>query len=234
MKGWRFLKPDWRITTATVLACGLFIIAGNWQSGKATTKEAMQARLDAHAHDLILLQAEPVKAEDYALRRLAASGVYEAKYSILVDNKVYRGKAGYHVYSPLRIAGSDMHVLVNRGWVAQGRTREELPQVVAPAGMQNVAGIAVAPSGQFLELRAEEKIGPLWQNLDLERYKQWSGLRLQPIVIEQVNDAGDGLVRDWPRPDLGIEKHRVYALQWYSFLALAIALYIFFHVKRKS
>jgi cytochrome oxidase assembly protein ShyY1 len=59
-----------------------------------------------------------------------------------------------------------------------------------------------------------------------------SGLALQPLVIQQENDTGDGLARNWPRPDLGVEKHELYALQWYSLAALAIALFVVLSFRR--
>ncbi|MEY3104791.1 MAG: hypothetical protein RJA72_823, partial [Pseudomonadota bacterium] len=40
----------------------------------------------------------------------------------------------------------------------------------------------------------------------------------------------DGLIRDWPEPADGVQKHKAYALQWFLFctlswmLALVIAL----------
>jgi cytochrome oxidase assembly protein ShyY1 len=53
-----------------------------------------------------------------------------------------------------------------------------------------------------------------------------------PVVIEQHSDSGDGLVREWPRPDLGIEKHESYSLQWYSFAVLAVALTVVLSFRR--
>jgi cytochrome oxidase assembly protein ShyY1 len=57
---------------------------------------------------------------------------------------------------------------------------------------------------------------------------------LQPIVIEQHSAAADGLVRDWPRPDTGIEKHESYALQWYSLAGLAVVLFIVLSFRRAA
>ena len=62
------------------------------------------------------------------------------------------------------------------------------------------------------------------QNLDIAAYAAETGLRLQPRVIEQHSDLPDGLAREWPRHDAGIEKHQGYALQWYSLAALAVVL----------
>jgi cytochrome oxidase assembly protein ShyY1 len=52
------------------------------------------------------------------------------------------------------------------------------------------------------------------------------------VVIEQHSPAPDGLTRDWPRPDAGIEKHESYALQWYSLAALAVVLFVALSFRR--
>jgi surfeit locus 1 family protein len=40
-------------------------------------------------------------------------------------------------------------------------------------------------------------------------------------------------LREWPRPDAGIEKHESYALQWYSLAALALILGVVFSFRKK-
>ena len=60
----------------------------------------------------------------------------------------------------------------------------------------------------------------------------WSGLELQPVVIQQKNDAGDGLVRDWHRRDIGADRHRGYALQWFSLALLTVVLYVVLNFER--
>ena len=64
------------------------------------------------------------------------------------------------------------------------------------------------------------------QSVDIAAYAAETGLQLQPRVIEQHSDTRDGLARDWPPHDAGIEKHEGYALQWYSLAALAVVLAI--------
>lgn len=231
----RFIKPDWRITLATVFFCGVFLTAGQWQERRAAYKADLQARVDQRsALAPIGLPATAVNVEDYDRMPVVAVGSYESKFGVLVDNKVYKGRAGYQVYTPLKIEGGDMYVLIERGWIAQGRTREDLPAVATPAGTQRIEGVAVPFPGMHMELREDTVHGPVWQNLDLERYRAWSGLPLQPVVLEQSDALDDGLVRERVRPDFGIEKHRVYALQWYSFFGLAIVLYVVLHIKRKT
>src|SRR2546426_11666174 len=76
-------------------------------------------------------------------------------------------------------------------------------------------------SPHALQLK-EDLQGRVRQNVDLGAFAADTGLALQPIVIEQRSDSGDGLQREWPRADAGIERHESYALQWYSLAALAV------------
>jgi surfeit locus 1 family protein len=220
-------RPSLFMTVVAVACCAVTVSLGLWQTRRATEKEALQARRDAFATDAaVWLTAQQVSADAHALRRVAARGEYAHRYTILLDNRVYRGRVGYEVVSPLRIAGSEMHVLVNRGWVPAGRTREQLPQIATPAGEQTIEGIAVVPSTRVYELARDVPKTGVWQNLMLDRYRSWSGLELQPVVIQQTNDAADGLVRDWQRRDIGAARHRGYALQWFSLSLLTVVLYV--------
>ncbi|MGH8740577.1 MAG: SURF1 family protein, partial [Burkholderiales bacterium] len=161
-------------------------------------------------------------------RRVAARGRFIDERTVFLDNKLRRGRPGYEVVTPLRLNGT--HVLVNRGWVAAGRTREELPQVPAAAGVVRIEGLALAHLPQLLV--AGEPGGKVRPSLDVQSFQNETGLRLQPIVIQQHSPAADGLLREWPRPDAGVEKHQSYALQWYSLGALAVILLVVLSIRR--
>jgi surfeit locus 1 family protein len=229
---WQF-RPGLVVTVATIGFCALTVALGLWQTRRAAEKESLQATLDRRAAEPPL-QLPPVPAgwDAVAMRRISVRGEYAERFGILLDNKVHRGRVGYQVVTPLRIAGGNMHVLVNRGWVAAGRTRADVPQVAVPRGPQTVDGIATVPAGRVYELAADIPRDAVWQHLVLDRYRAWSGLELAPFVLQQTNDAGDGLVRQWDRPDAGADRHRSYALQWFSLASLAVVLYVVLNAKR--
>jgi len=229
---WRF-RPRLVTTAAAVAFCALTVSLGDWQLRRAEEREGAQRQLDARtAAPVAILPAQPVDAAEWAWRRVSARGEYAAAHSILLDNRVLDGRVGYQVLTPLRIAGSDMHVLVDRGWAPQGRTRADLPRIPMPAGPQEVEGIAVVPPGRAFELDGAAPTGAVWQHLILERYRERTGLALQPIVLQQTGDVDDGLIRRWGRPDAGADKNRAYALQWYVFAALTVILYVALNLKR--
>jgi surfeit locus 1 family protein len=235
MLGNRRFRPAFLPGVAALVAIALTLSLGNWQSRRAEEKLARGRDLDQAARQAVLaLPSSPVDAHDYEFRNINARGEYSAKHTILLDNKVLRGSAGYQVLTPLKLAGGDMHVLVNRGWVAAGTRRDILPQIRTPAGIAVVEGIAIVPGSYIFELDANTEEGVVWQNLVLSRYAKWSGLKLQPIVLQQTSEAADGLARAWARPDTGADKHRGYAFQWYALATTILIAYVVLSFKRAA
>lgn len=213
----------------------LTLALGVWQTRRAEEKIALGLKLDEAAKRPVLsVPSERADAEGFERRRVAARGRFLARTTLFLDNHVFRGTAGYQVFTALKLeGGGDVEVLVKRGWIAAG-DRSRLPRVLTPQGLQTIEGTAVVPSSRFLELAPEAASGALRENLVLPREEKRLGLKLQPFVIEQTSDAPDGLVRVWERPDTGVERHRSYALQWYSFAALVAVLYVALGFKRAA
>ena len=227
MSAFRIARYEFRprLWTGVAAAAGIALTfaLGQWQTGRAQYKEGLQGRYDTlRLQPAISIGAPPVAAENVLLRRVEVRGEFAPKYTVYVDNKIHQRQPGYHVATPLLIAGSQRYVLVNRGWVAAARDRT-VPAISAPAGEQIVQGTAVAFSERYLELSTRVAEGNIWQNLVLERYRQATGLDVQPFVIQQESAAADGLQREWQRPDLGRNTHLAYAFQWYA-LSLAILI----------
>lgn len=235
MSGWHFRWPGFVLTAAAVLLIGVCVAAGEWQTRRAVYKEALAAQLDARATaPEAQLQSDAIRAEEWAFRRVRVRGEYVPDKALLLDNRVLRGRVGYQVLTPLRLAGTDRHVLVDRGWTAAPPTRAELPDVRTPAGVQDVSGVAVLPPARVFELEEGVPQGKVWQHFLMSRYEQWSGLALHPVLVQQTNDAADGLARDRVRPDSGVQKHRSYALQWYLFAILTVILYVSLNLRRHA
>jgi surfeit locus 1 family protein len=233
ISGWRFTPRLWS-TVAAVVVITIMVQLGNWQLSRAREKESRQEKLDTLSQQPpVSLPASPVKLEDFQYRKIEAQGVYLPKYTIYLDNKIYKGMVGYHIITPLRIGASSMHVLVNRGWAAAERDRSKLPEVVTPSGPLVVSGIATTATQKTLELSKEVVSGQVWENLDLERYRDVTGLQLQPVMILQQDGTKDNLIREWARPDLGIGKNLGYAAQWFAMALAVLIIYLVLSVKRE-
>jgi surfeit locus 1 family protein len=208
--GYSFRPRAWALALAAA-GCAAGIALGNWQTGRAAEKRALAA----------------------AQAPLTLRGTFEPKFTVLLDNKLYRGRPGYHVVQPLRLA-QGTHVLVNRGWIAAGTSRAQLPDVRTPAGEISLRGLRLERFARAYEPAAAKPEGNVWQNATLEQFVAWSGLSLERYVLEQHSELDDGLVRDWPPPAAGAQMHESYALQWYSLAGLSLVLFFSLNIKREK
>jgi surfeit locus 1 family protein len=205
--GYSFRPRAWA-AALTALACAAFVALGNWQAGRAQEKRALGPA-----------------------QKIIVTGEFLPQHTVLLDNKLRHGRAGYEVVTPLRIANSKESLLVDRGWVAASPRREQLPQVRTPAGEVRIEGVALPRLPRALSIGRPAQ-GSVRQNLDVEQFAVETGLALRPIVMQQHAGPEDGLLREWPAPDAGIEKHESYSLQWYSFAVLALALFVALSFRR--
>lgn len=223
--------PGWLPTlTALVLIPGCLKL-GAWQWDKADLLVARHTQQSAASG----LDPRPLPAGDlgdpagWLYRPVIAAGEYLAGGQILLDNQVREGRAGVSVITPLRLGGGDRVVLVDRGWLpAASDPRAPLAPPV-PAGARTVRGIAWPVDAWYFALArdtAPAGNNARWQQLDLARYAQAGGHRLQPLVIRLAPEASDGFARNWPAPVDRAPRHRSYALQWFAFAATIAALWL--------
>ena len=226
---------------ATVALVVLGIVLGNWQTRRAEEKLGIAARLaersaaapvvlggggGVHEYDRVG-GAHPT---DIEYRRVRMTGEWVNTWPLFLDNRPLNGKAGFILAMPFKIAGAKEHVLVLRGWLPRdAREYGKLPDFATPGGTVTIEGVAVLNAGHVMQLGTPGalKPGTLVQNLTPAALAQASGLALQPFLVQQTGAGqGEGLVRDWPAPSLGVDKHRGYAFQWYALASMAALFFV--------
>ncbi|MBV9362331.1 MAG: SURF1 family protein [Betaproteobacteria bacterium] len=230
LRGYSFRPSGWALALAAA-GCTLFVLLGNWQARRAEEKRALAEAFDQALRSPPIVLAPGAQLASVLHKHVTARGRFVPEHTVFLDNRLRRGRPGYEVVTPLHLAGSDSHVLVDRGWVAAPPSRAALPTVYMPAGELAIGGIALDRLAHALETGAAPQ-GNVRQNLDIAAFAAETKLKLEPYVIEQRSETPDNLSRDWPRPDFGIEKHESYSLQWYSFAALAVILVIVLSMRR--
>lgn len=207
-----------------------FVALGFWQLDRADQKREqsriLSERAEMPAFDLNVPVSDP---EPLRFRKLQARGLFEADGQILIGNRRRGNRIGFQVVTPLRIDGSDMRVLVNRGWIPAEPDGSPTPAPV-PEGEATVSGEAHIPSPPALVLHggtgAAREWGDRWPYLTVELYAEMADYPLQPVVILQDPGDPDGFLRSWPRetPEEGM--HVGYAIQWFAFALIALALWL--------
>jgi len=237
----RRFRPHFWPTVAAALLVPLFISAGQWQWNKAARKDALQHQLDARraAPAIPIPESLIVDVQSLLYRRLVAHGQYEPEHQILIDNRILHEQAGYDVITPLRLASSDVRLLVNRGWVAAYADHQQLPPIRTPIGDVEVTGTAIVPGTRFFTLGAEDNDHAaawrsVWQNLDMAQFSKSVRFPVQPIVIQldPDNSSAGGFVREWSRPDESLQTNLNYAIQWWTFAATTVVLWLVLNFRK--
>lgn len=231
MRGRRFLA-----LTAAAAGIALTVSLGNWQMRRGDAKEALQAEWDAAQRGAPVQldsQAAIDQVERTLPRRVQLRGSFVPAATVYLDNRMRQGVAGFDVIAAISIGSALPLVPVDRGWAARDpQDRARLP--VAPAEADAVIeGLAVAGLPRLLELGSEpeRRIPGIWQNLEFDDFERVLGKSVARFVVQQTSESPDGLRRDRPQPALGVDKHRGYALQWYSLAALIAVLTAWFGLR---
>lgn len=222
------------VTLAALAMALLTARLGLWQLSRAAQKTELQAALDAQARLPPLrgpsaLPTDAAQAAALYHRRVELQGRWSGAHTVYLDNRQMQGRPGFFVVTPL-LLDDGRALLVQRGWVARDveqRTRIELPP--PPAGVVAVAGRIAPPPARLLEFAGPEQ-GRIRQNLDIDAFARETGLSLLPVSVLQVPPVvpADTLLREWPAPATGVDRHHGYAFQWFGLSALVLILYVWF------
>ena len=226
----------WLLTAAALAAASITLALGFWQLSRAAEKEALRAAMEGR-------QALPVldgaalagmgPGADILYRMVSLRGTWLAQHTVLLDNRQMNGKPGFFVLTPLRLENSTEAVLVQRGWMQRSFIdRTQVAAVPTPEGLVDVAGRIVPPPSKLYDF-GDPDSGVIRQNLDLPGFSRETGVALAPVSVLQLAPAADGLVRDWPRANSGVEKHYGYAFQWFALCGLIVFLYGWFQIVRR-
>jgi surfeit locus 1 family protein len=230
------------MTLATVIMLLLCIKLGMWQYNKADTKRSLQTQLTARLSEpAVALPVKITGLESWRYKRVQFAGQYDTRYQLLLDNQVHNTVAGFHVFTPMQVEGSNTYVLVNRGWVPRKAAKVgEMPQppaIETPQGRQQIEGDIGLPASKFFTMdtppAADGKWQQVWQNLDMARYAKSVPFAVQPFVVrlDKSSQAG-GFVRDWPPPGERVTMHLGYAYQWFGFALTLLVIYIVLNIKK--
>lgn len=208
----------------------LFLRLGWWQWAKGVDVEQQMQTRQAHAaSNPLLLGAQLVDAAAVEGTSVVVHGTFEDQGQFFLDNQQHLGRPGVHVITPLRIDGSSVRVLVNRGWVGWGRSRSELPSAPIPTGHIEVQGRAILPMGKAPAF-VTESVGDsdvLRTRIRLDDIQAKANYPLQPLVIlMSPSQLTDGLIKEWPEVENKAPMHKGYAAQWFLMALLLLAFFV--------
>ena len=221
-------KRIWRLPVLLVLAIVLVLAMlrlGVWQLDRAAQKQnVLDKSLALSRQAAVDLGLLTKLSDEQRFLPVTAKGQYLKEQTLYLDNQVFNRQVGYQIITPFKLEGSNKLILVARGWIAVGPSRERLPAIETPAGLLTIKGrlnLPVPPPPLWNDDYAASD-GARWQYIDLDDIAQRYQQALQPLVLElHPTYVGDqALLRAWDLiNDEWVAKHKAYAFQWFSMAA---------------
>ncbi len=221
---------------ATAILCAIGISLGNWQTRRAEEKEAIAALMQEQLRRApVVLSTAQEFSQLQAFQKVKLRGHFARDWPLYLDNRPLYGVAGFYVLMPFKIQGSEQAVLVARGWLQRNPVeRTKIPTLLTEQGIIEIEGVVRDQLDRTMQLGKQEilKSASIVQSVPFDELRKQTGLLIVDKVLEQTSNAGDGLIRDWPKPSAGSDKHRAYAFQWYGLALMAAIFFVVTGIRR--
>lgn len=221
---WTVLKaPKWIVLTLLVpIAMALCLLAADWQYQRHLDRRATVAQVEALAElDTVPIADVVSPGRDLAAqdryRQVVATGQYSNE-SLLVRKRVFEGKVGFWVVTPLRTSDGQL-LQVLRGWLPQppAGTMPSVPP--APTGPVTVVGW-LDPSQVMPEPIPSDLPAGQIAALDTSYLAAGSSTYLPFLVAQAMEPPQAAGLTTLPVPNPGLGPHLAYSWQWLVFAGM--------------
>ena len=203
---------------------------GFWQldrlHGRKDANRAIAAAEAMPPRPLPDLVAETADPTSLRFRPAVASGTYDPAHEILLYGRSSReGASGDQVLTPLRLTDGTA-IVVDRGWIPIDQDVPVTGEAAAPSGSVTVAGVLFPPDAiSSGSPPASERI----TKVDLGEVGAALPYPILPVYLlleRQAPPQPGSLPEPPPLPQLTNGPHLSYAVQWFSFAAIALIGYV--------
>lgn len=154
-------------------------------------------------------------------RRVVLAGRFDYDHELVVSGRTRQGSPGVDLVTPMRVTGTDTAILVNRGWVYSPNSATVDRARWRESDSTTVTGYIeqFAPEAPPTTPAADRRIV---RRLSLSEAASRIPFPIAPYYVVQTGDTAISRPARREMPALDAGPHRGYAIQWFSFAAIAI------------
>lgn len=219
MTSTRWKRRDLVAVAGAVVIAAVCIRLGFWQLAR------LGERRERNRQTEVMMRSVPVALRiihpaPARLSRVVISGRPDYRYEIALTGRSRNGSPGVNIVTPMRLAGTDTAVLVNRGWVySPDASQVDFKRWREPD--------SVSFSG-YVDTLARGEAGSPGLTMRILNHRRISAELPYPVapffvvaLPESATPSQTTPVR-LPLPALDEGPHKSYAIQWFSFATIAI------------
>jgi surfeit locus 1 family protein len=230
----------------TLMMIGVLVALGTWQLERKQWKEgliaALDAKLSAKPTDLPPRERWPkldAAADEFRRVTFPAEFLPGEEALVYSSGSSLRPDAtgpGYWVFTPARLIGGSL-VVVNRGFVPEGKQNPETRREGDPSGVVDITGVMRWPEQRNQFTPKDEPEKNLWFDRDpaaMAAAKHWG--TIAPFYIDmEAPAARGGLPKVGPLRAALPNNHLQYAVTWYGLaVVICIAALVFWRARRRA
>lgn len=219
---------------AALVAATVFSGFGLWQLRRLHERQARNAAvLEAQRGTPRPIGSLP-RDSSARYRPAVVVGRFDYAHELVLAGRTHQGSPGVELLTPVRIPGSDTAVLVDRGWVysADAGTVDRMQWREGDSARVTGYLEAYAPDAGTTRSAIDPR---LVRRVSLAEVAGRLPYPLAPWYLVQTGDTADAwhpARRAIPALDDG--PHRGYAVQWFSFAAIAIVGAVFVVLRERQ
>ncbi|MDB4072502.1 SURF1 family protein [Gammaproteobacteria bacterium] len=203
----------------------VFVFLGVWQIERAAHKEGLLQAFNSEQ------ESPPIRLTSQSpdWSRVFVDGIFDSSRQILIDNQIHKGKVGYKIFTPFRFDDNKI-VLVDRGWIAQGQSRSDLPQLNILEKKSRI--IATVTSPEQGVLAGSELLTNEWPRVSQTKAVEIIASAFkEPILdIVLVLDPGSSQITEFIQIKpfaITPVKHYGYAMQWFTMSIVLLGMFLY-------
>ena len=219
------LQENKLLTSFSIFFVFVFVFLGIWQIERAANKEGL-------LQDFNTEQESPptrLTSQSPNWSRVFVDGVFDSSRQILIDNQIHNGKVGYKIFTPFRFDDNKI-VLVDRGWIGQGQSRSDLPQLNILEKKSRIIATVTSPKQGVLA--GSELLTNEWPRVSQSKAVEVIASAFnEPILdIVLVLDPGSSQITEFIQIKpfaITPVKHYGYAMQWFTMSIVLLGMFLY-------
>ena len=219
------LQENKLLTSFSIFFVFVFVFLGIWQIERAANKEGLLQDFNSEQ------ESPPTRLTSQSPNwsRVFVDGVFDSSRQILIDNQIHNGKVGYKIFTPFRFDDNKI-VLVDRGWIGQGQSRSDLPQLNILEKKSRI--IATVTSPEQGVLAGSELLTNEWPRVSQTKAVEVIASAFnEPILdIVLVLDPGSSQITEFIQIKpfaITPVKHYGYAMQWFTMSIVLLGMFLY-------
>lgn len=226
---------NWKLCVFALCFLPILTGLGFWQLQRAEHKRTLAQTFAAgQAGEPVHFAQVKINSESQSqpgtYQKVRITGRFEQTRYWLKDNAIWQGRAGFDVITPF-FSDTGEVILVNRGWVAGTGNRDLLPGAIAPAQPLTIVGTLVKPSENPLLKNPPVNTHSPWPRLviaaDPQSFGEQIDQPLWPQIVHIAAESPGALQTHWQPLRMTAERHKGYAVQWFSMAGFLLLLTLF-------